>query len=157
GVEAGTGHRAVATALSLNVETSTTRESSLTVELMTKNEVAQALEEIATLMELRDENPFKIRAYANAARSIETFGGNIPDLQDTEALAKIPGIGKSIAEKVKELVATGSIKYLEELRSHFPAAILELFSIPGLGAKKIKALYEQLHISSIEDRKSTRL
>ena len=117
---------------------------------MTKNEVAQALEEIATLMELRDENPFKIRAYANAARSIETFGGNIPDLQDTEALAKIPGIGKSIAEKVKELVATGSIKYLEELRSHFPAAILELFSIPGLGAKKIKALYEQLHISSIE-------
>jgi len=117
---------------------------------MTKNEVAQALEEIATLMELRDENPFKIRAYANAARSIETFGGNIPDLQDTEALAKIPGIGKSIAEKVKELVAAGSIKYLEELRSHFPAAILELFSIPGLGAKKIKALYEQLHISSIE-------
>jgi DNA polymerase (family 10) len=117
---------------------------------MTKNEVAQALEEIATLMELRDENPFKIRAYANAARSIETFGGNIPDLQDTEALAKIPGIGKSIAEKIKELAATGSIKYLEELRSHFPAAILELFSVPGLGAKKIKALYEQLHVSSIE-------
>src|SRR5437867_4509639 len=119
-------------------------------DMMTKNEVAQALEEIATLMELRDENPFKIRAYANAARSIETFGGNIPDLQDTEALAKIPGIGKSIAEKIRELVTTGSIKYLEELRSHFPAAILELFSIPGLGAKKIKALHEQLDISSIE-------
>jgi DNA polymerase (family 10) len=117
---------------------------------MTKNEVAQALQEIATLMELRDENPFKIRAYANAARSIETFGGNIPDLQDTEALAKIPGIGKSIAEKIRELVTSGSIKYLEELRSHFPAAILELFSISGLGAKKIKALHEQLHISSID-------
>jgi DNA polymerase (family X) len=117
---------------------------------MTKTEVAEALQEIATLMELREENPFKIRAYANAARSIETFGGNIPDLQDTEALAKIPGIGKSIAEKIKELVTTGSIKYLEELRSHFPAAILELFSLSGLGAKKIKALHEQLHISSIE-------
>jgi DNA polymerase (family 10) len=121
------------------------------VSVMTKNEVAAALQEIATLMELRDENPFKIRAYANAARSIETFGGNIPDLQDTEALAKIPGIGKSIAEKIKELVTTGSIKYLEELRSHFPVAILELFSISGLGAKKIKALHEQLHISSIEE------
>ena len=117
---------------------------------MTKNEVAQALQEIATLMELKDENPFKIRAYANAARSVETFGGNIPDLQDIEALAKIPGIGKSIAEKIKELAATGSIKYLEELRAQFPAAILELFGLPGLGAKKIKALYEQLHISSID-------
>ncbi|MFN2540874.1 MAG: DNA polymerase/3'-5' exonuclease PolX [Chthoniobacterales bacterium] len=118
---------------------------------MTKTQVAEALQEIATLMELKDENPFKIRAYANAARSIETFGGNVPDLQDEEALAKIPGIGKSIAEKIKELVTAGSIKYLEELRAQFPAAILELFGIPGLGAKKIKALHEQLHISSIEE------
>jgi len=102
------------------------------------------------LLELNDENPFKIRAYANAARSLETFGGNLADLQDEEALAKIPGIGKAIAAKVKELAATGSLKYLEELRSEFPAAILDLFSISGLGAKKIKALYEQLHISSIE-------
>src|ERR1700724_2186647 len=118
---------------------------------MTKGEIAAVLEEIATLLELKDENPFKIRAYANAARSLETFGGNISDLQDQEALAKIPGIGKSIAEKIKELAATGSLKYLEELRAEFPAAILELFSIPGLGAKKIKALHEQLHISSIDE------
>src|SRR5215471_18020011 len=117
---------------------------------MTKSQIAQVLEEIATLLELKDENPFKIRAYANAARSLETFGGNISDLQDEEALAKIPGIGKSIAEKIKELAATGSCKYLVELRADFPAAILELFSISGLGAKKIKALYEQLQISSIE-------
>ena len=116
---------------------------------MTKGQIAEVLEQIATLLELRDENPFKIRAYANAALSLETFGGNISDLQDEEALAKIPGIGKSIADKIKELAATGSLKYLEELRAEFPAAILELFSIPGLGAKKIKALYEQLHISSI--------
>ncbi len=108
------------------------------------------LEQIATLLELKGENPFKIRAYANAARAIETFGGNISNLQDEEALAKIPGIGKSIADKIKELVATGSLKYLEELRAEFPAAILQLFSISGLGAKKIKALYDKLHISSIE-------
>jgi DNA polymerase (family 10) len=117
---------------------------------MTKSQIAEVLEEIATLLELKDENPFKIRAYANAARSLETFGGNLSDLQDEEALAKIPGIGKAIAAKVKELGATGKLKYLEELRAEFPAAILELFSISGLGAKKIKALYEQLHISSIE-------
>jgi DNA polymerase (family X) len=117
---------------------------------MTKSQIAEVLQEIATLLELKDENPFKIRAYANAARSLETFGGNLSDLQDEEALAKIPGVGKTIAAKIKELAATGSLKYLEELRAEFPAAILELFSISGLGAKKIKALYEQLHISSVE-------
>src|SRR6202051_1755730 len=117
---------------------------------MTKSQTAEVLQQIAALLELKGENPFKIRAYANAARAIETFGGNISNLKDEEALAKIPGIGKSIADKIKELVATGSLKYLEELRAEFPAAILQLFSISGLGAKKIKALYEQLHISSIE-------
>src|SRR5438309_5917421 len=117
---------------------------------MTKAQIAEVLQEIATLLELKGENPFKIRAYANAARSLETFGGSLPDLQDEEALAKIPGIGKSIAEKIKELAASGSLKYLEELRAEFPTAILELFSISGLGAKKIKALYEKLQISSIE-------
>jgi DNA polymerase (family 10) len=117
---------------------------------MTKAQIAEVLQEIATLLELKGGNPFKIRAYANAARSLETFGGGLPDLQDEEALAKIPGIGKSIAEKIKELASSGSLKYLEELRGEFPAAILELFSISGLGAKKIKALYEKLHISSVE-------
>src|SRR5256712_4108762 len=117
---------------------------------MTKGEIAAVLEEIATLLELKDENPFKIRAYANAAGSLEAFGANLCDLQDEDALEKIPNIGKAIAAKIKELAATGSLKYLEELRGDFPAAILELFSIPGLGAKKIKALYDQLHISSIE-------
>ena len=118
---------------------------------MTKSQIAQVLEEIATLLELKDENPFKIRAYANAARSLETFGGNLSDLQDEEALAKIPGVGKAIAAKIKELAATGKLKYVEELRAEFPAAILELFSISGLGAKKIKALYENLKISSIDE------
>ena len=118
---------------------------------MDKAGIAQALEEIGTLLELKDENPFKIRAYANAARSLEAWGGNVSDLQDEEALAKIPGIGKAIAAKVKELAATGSLKYLEELRSEFPSAILQLFTISGLGAKKIKALHEQLHVNSIDD------
>src|SRR5438874_3863601 len=118
---------------------------------MTKAQIAEVLEEIGTLLELKGENPFKIRAYASAARSFEAWGGSLSDLQDEEKLAKIPGIGKAIAAKIKELAATSSLKYLEDLRAEFPAAILELFSIQGLGAKKIKALYDQLHISSVAD------
>src|SRR6516162_1278219 len=117
---------------------------------MTKEEIAGVLEQIAALLELKGENPFKIRAYTNAARAIETFGGNVGNFQDEEALSKIPGIGKSIALKIKELAATGSLKYLEELSAEFPGGIMELFSLSGLGAKKIKGLYDQLGISSIE-------
>jgi DNA polymerase (family X) len=116
---------------------------------MDKATIADVLEKIATLLELKGENPFKIRAYTNAARSLETWGGNISDLRDEETLEKIPGIGKAIAAKIKELVETGSLRFFEDLRSEFPAEILELFSLPGLGAKKIKALYEQLAVSSI--------
>jgi DNA polymerase (family X) len=118
---------------------------------MDKAGIANALQEISTLLELKDENVFKIRAYANAARSLEAWGGSLSDLQDEEALATIPGIGKAIAAKIKELAATGSLEYLKELRTEFPAAILELFSISGLGAKKVKALYEKLKISSVEE------
>jgi len=116
---------------------------------MDKAAIAEVLDKIATLLELKGENPFKIRAYTNAARSLETFGGNLADLKDEETLEKIPGIGKAIAAKIKELVETGSLRFFEDLRSEFPAEILELFSLPGLGAKKIKALYEQLAVSSI--------
>jgi DNA polymerase (family 10) len=116
---------------------------------MDKATIADVLEKIATLLELKDENPFKIRAYTNAARSLETWGGNIADLGNEEVLEKIPGIGKAIAAKIKELVETGSLKFLDDLRAEFPADILELFSLPGLGAKKIKALHEKLQVSSI--------
>src|SRR5436853_610720 len=116
---------------------------------MDKATIADVLEKIATLLELKDENPFKIRAYVNAARSLETWGGNIADLANEEVLEKIPGIGKAIAAKIKELVETGSLKFFDELRAEFPANILELFSLPGLGAKKIKALHEKLQVSSI--------
>ena len=118
-------------------------------EPMDKAAIADTLDKIATLLELKGENPFKIRAYTNAARSIETFGGNLGDLKDEETLEKIPGVGKAIAAKIKELVETGSLRFFEDLRSEFPAEILELFSLPGLGAKKVKALYDQLGVSSI--------
>src|SRR5258707_4528094 len=117
---------------------------------MTKEEIAGVLEQIATLLELKNENPFKIRAYTNAARAIETFGGNVTEFEDEVGLSKSTGIRKSIALKIKLLAANRSLKYLEELSAEFPFGILELFSLPGLGAKKIKALYDKLQISSIE-------
>src|SRR6202165_2610583 len=96
---------------------------------MEKTTIADVLEKIATLLELKGENPFKIRAYTNAARSIETFGGNLDDLKDEETLEKIPGIGKAIAAKIKELVETGSLRFFEGFRSEFPPEILDPFSL----------------------------
>ncbi|MFL6539162.1 MAG: DNA polymerase/3'-5' exonuclease PolX [Chthoniobacterales bacterium] len=117
---------------------------------MDKAAIADTLEKIATLLELKNENVFKVRAYQNAARSIETWGGSVGDLRDEETLAKIPGIGKAIAGVIRDLVEKGSSDVFDELRAQFPAGILELFKLPGLGAKKIKALHDQLQIGSIE-------
>jgi DNA polymerase (family 10) len=117
-----------------------------------KEEVVEVLETIATLLELQaEENPFKIRAYTNAARSIETWGGNLRELAEQDRLLEIPGVGKAIAGKISELVLTGTSTFYDELRAKFPEKILELFSLPGLGAKKIKALYEKLQVHSIAD------
>ncbi len=121
---------------------------------MDKLAISDTLEKIATLLELKGgENVFKIRAYTNAARSIEAWGGNVSDLQNPETLAKIPGVGKGIASVVIELAEHGRSEYFETLRAEFPADILELFSLPGLGAKKVKALYDQLKVSSIAQLK----
>lgn len=117
--------------------------------MVEKAGIVETLENIATLLELKNENPFKIRAYTNAARSLETWGGNLAELRDPETLEKIPGIGKAIAGVVTDLIENGSSQVFEELRAQFPPDILELFTIPGLGAKKIKALHEQLKVSSI--------
>ncbi|MGI8889425.1 MAG: helix-hairpin-helix domain-containing protein, partial [Chthoniobacterales bacterium] len=116
---------------------------------MSKERVVEVLETIATLLELQEENPFKIRAYTNAARSIETWGGNLRELAEENRLEEIPGVGKAIAGKIADLVLTGSSEFYEELRAKFPPDILELFTLPGLGSKKIKALHEKLQIKSI--------
>jgi DNA polymerase (family 10) len=118
---------------------------------MDKAAIADTLEKIATLLELKNENVFKVRAYQNAARSIETWGGSVADLREGETLEKIPGIGKAIAQTIKELVEKGSSDVFDDLRAQFPAGILDLFKLPGLGAKKIKALHEQLQVGSIEE------
>lgn len=116
---------------------------------MTKDEIAGILENIARLLELKGENPFKIRAYANAARALETLGDDLPKMIAEDRLREVEGIGKAIAEKITTLVQTGQLEYYETLREAFPPEISRLFELQGLGAKKIKALYDTLGISSL--------
>lgn len=116
---------------------------------MDKKDVAKVLEEIALMLELRGENTFKIRAYQNGARIIETLEGSIKDLVESRELQKVQGIGKAISEKVTELVETGELQYYEELKREFPETLFELFKVPGLGPKKVKVLYEELEIETL--------
>ena len=116
---------------------------------MTKAEIADILEEIAQLLDLKGENAFKIRAYQNAARALEMYPGDLERAANEGALEGIDGIGKAIAVKITELVQTGRLEYFEELKAEFPATIFELFDLQGLGAKKIKALHEHLGVASI--------
>ena len=113
--------------------------------------VGEILEHIAQLLELKGENPFKIRAYTNAARALESLSESIETLVAEGRLGTIEGIGKAITEKVTELVTTGRLEYYEELKGSFPEGIFELFELQGLGAKKIKALHDQLDVSSVAE------
>lgn len=113
-----------------------------------KDEIADILEEMAQLLELKGENAFKVRAYQNAARAVETFAGSIAQAAAAKELTGIPGIGKAIAEKIEELCATGKLAAYDELKAEFPPGLFELFGLQGLGPKKIRALYEKLGIAS---------
>lgn len=118
---------------------------------MTKEAVAETLEGIAQLLDLKGENTFKIRAYQNAARAVETYPGDLGEAVRQGALDRIEGIGKSVAEKIGELVSTGHLAYFDELRGEFPPGLFDLFGINGLGAKKIRALHDKLAVASVDD------
>ncbi len=118
---------------------------------MDNKEIAQVLEEIAELLEIKGENPFKIRAYHNGARIVEGMSQDIADYVEKDALQQIKGIGVGLAEKIKELVKTGKCKYHHELKKLLPAGILDLLGIPGLGPKRAKVLYEKLKIKSVAE------
>lgn len=117
---------------------------------MEKEQVAEILREIGVLLELKGENPFKTRAYTNAARAIETTTEPLEKLIQENRLGELKGIGESIQKKIIELVTTGRLKYYEELKATIPEGLLEMLKIPGLGPKKVKALYEKLNITTIE-------
>ena len=118
---------------------------------MDNKEIAQILEEIAELLELKDENPFKIRAYHNGARIVEGMSEDIAQLVQEGKLQGIKGIGVGLAEKITELVKTGKCKYHHELKKSLPSGVLDMLQIPGLGPKRAKVLYEKLKIKSVAE------
>ncbi len=111
--------------------------------------VSDALREIAILLELKGENPFKARAYESAARTIESLGNEFEDIIQQNKIGEIKGIGESIAEKIITLVTASELPYLNELRSSIEPGLLELLKIPGLGPKRVKAIFDKLRISKL--------
>ncbi len=117
---------------------------------MNKDQVVEILAEIGVLLELKGENPFKTRAYANAARTLESLPESLEKLVAEGRLGEVKGIGEALQEKITTLVTTGALPYYEELKASLPAGLLEMLQIPGLGPKKVKKLYGELAVESIE-------
>src|SRR5271169_2236103 len=117
---------------------------------MDKDKVAEILVEIGTLLELKGENPFKTRAYANGARTIESLNEPLAKLVAEKRLGEIKGIGEALEQKITELVETGKLKYYDELKKSIPPGLIEMLEISGLGPKKIQALNKKLGVDSIE-------
>lgn len=115
-------------------------------------DIATAFDEIADLLEIKGENPFRVRAYRNAARTIAELAEPLRDkVERGEDLTQIPGIGKDLAMKIGQFVITGRIAQLEELRAEFPAGLLDMLRLPGLGPKRVKTLYDDLKIQTLEE------
>ncbi|MSU40478.1 MAG: DNA polymerase/3'-5' exonuclease PolX [Pedosphaera sp.] len=117
---------------------------------MDKGQVADILAEIGTLLELKGENPFKTRAYSNAARTLEGLTESLATIVAEERLGEIKGIGEALQEKITTLVTTGKLPYYDELKAATPPGLLEMLQIPGLGPKKVKKLHDELAIDSVE-------
>ena len=115
--------------------------------------IARIFAEIGDLLEIKNDNPFKIRAYRNAAETIAHHPGRVMDLSPAERLA-LPGIGKDLAAKLGELLETNAIRYRDDLLAEFPPTILDLLHLPGVGPKTVALLHHQLGIRSLQDLES---
>jgi len=116
---------------------------------MDNMDVAALLEDLAVLLELKGENPFKTRAYTNGARVIENLTTPIKDLVHEERLGELKGFGDALQSKVSELVRTGSMQYYEDLKQSIPKGWLEMLHLPGLGPKKVRLLHQELGIDDL--------
>ncbi len=131
----------------------TTHHSLLTTNYlmkMDKHQVAAILDEIGTLLALQGENLFRCQAYHNAARALEQLEENLAEVVASGRLGSIRGIGETLREKITTLVTTGRLPFHEQLRQRTPTGLLDLLRIQGLGTKKVKALYDQLGIDSLD-------
>ncbi len=121
---------------------------------MDKKQIAAILDEMGTLFELKGENPFKCRAFHNAARVVEALTSDVAALVETGEIRSVKGIGEHLAKVVGELVRTGTSEEYESVKASLPDGLLQMLRIPGLGPKRIKILYEKLKIKSIEELKN---
>jgi DNA polymerase (family 10) len=117
---------------------------------MNKGEIAEMFEEIADLLELKNDNPFRVRAYRNAARVVDGLTEDLEKLIKEERLTEIKGIGKDLAAKITEMATTNRLKFYDELKTSMPQGLLEMLKIPGFGPKRAKIVYEKLKVDSIE-------
>lgn len=114
-------------------------------------DVAAIFDEMADLLEIEGDNPYRVRAYRNAARTVRHLGRELADMVERgEDLTRLPGIGKELAAKIREIVATGHARALDKLHRRVPASLEALLKIPGLGPKRVRALYHELHIKSLK-------
>src|SRR5207253_43714 len=120
---------------------------------MQNPDIARLFDEVADLLEIQDANPFRVRAYRNAARTIRDFPEPIAELARSGAkdLTEIPGIGDDLAEKITAIVTTGELPLRKQLAAKLPAGLLDLLRIPGLGPKRVKLLYKKLKVKSASD------
>lgn len=116
---------------------------------MDKRPLVALLDEIASLLEIKGENPFKVRAYQNAAKVLSTITDDLDQLVIDKRIKEIKGVGTAISAKIEEYMETGAIGYHLELQKEVPLSLLELLHIPNLGPKKIKTLYDELNISNV--------
>ncbi len=123
---------------------------------MKNKDIAFIFRRIATYLELKGENQFKVRAYENASKIIESLTEELYEFLDPEKKElslNIKGLGKSIKEKIVELLLTGKLEYYEKLKSEIPNGLLNMLRLPGLGAKKVKKIYDVFKITTIEELK----
>ena len=120
---------------------------------MTREEISSLFEEIALLLEMKGENPFKVRAYRSGAETVRSYPDDILQMARDNQLSGIKGLGEALRDKLHELATTGRLEYYEKLRAEFPATLFEMFEVQGLGAKKIMLLHRELGISSVADLK----
>ncbi len=117
---------------------------------MTNAQVAKIFNEIADLLELKGENPFRVRAYRRAAMNVEGVPKGLSSLREEE-LSAIPGIGKDLAGKIRQVAETGRVDLYEELKKEIPAGLLAILRVPGIGPKTAKLLYDKRNVKSLEE------
>ena len=117
---------------------------------MEKIEIIEILDLIGTMLEIKGENPFKVRAYFSGSRILQTMEEDLGSVIKEGRLGDVPGIGKALTEKIETLFKTGELEFFDKLKDSVPSGLLDLLEVPGLGGKKINALYQKLGVDSIE-------